>query len=117
MAAGQPRFRKSNKQPDGSYPPVAHENGVSVRPKGPSAAELEALKAGDDIKATRDLAAHEAIAHLRWQMLHAPSLKAKERAARKLAELGVPRPAQEIGIGKADSLEPLLVRVLDGEDE
>lgn len=87
LGGGSPRFRASNRQPDGSYP---------VPPPKPKPVIDLSEDAQRPINELVEASAHEAIRHLRWQMRNAPSIKAKERAARKLAELGTPKPPTRI---------------------
>lgn len=88
LGGGSPRFRASNRQPDGSYP---------VPPPKPPAPPIDLSEdAQSPIDTLVENAAHEAIRHLRWQMRNAPSIRAKERAARQLATIGAPKPPTRV---------------------
>lgn len=87
LGGGSPRFRASNRQPDGSYPVLPPKHAVHIDLSEDASAPIDTLV---------ETAAHEAIRHLRWQMRNAPSIRAKERAARQLAAIGAPKPPTRV---------------------
>jgi hypothetical protein len=88
LGGGSPRFRASNRQPDGTYP-VPPRKGPDLTPM--NVREFD----GKDVSERREMAATEAIEKLVWGMRYAPSIKAKLRYAQQLATLGVPKPPSQ----------------------